>query len=336
MTCDGRLPELLMRADASGQIGFGHLVRTCAMAGNMRHNFRCRIYSWDSTGAPLSDWARQQAADAGAEISAIEASTMQEADRAFIDILDASPEPPLTVLDNYYFQADYQREVRRRSKALICLDDMHDRHFVADLLISFVPLPRSLFSMDRHTQFLSGFRYASLREPFMRPRRNLPRGSVVVAMGGADPLGLTDRIVPMLRKAMPEPVIEIVAGAGVRIGSAIDGLYRTVVHRNLNAGEMAALFDRAMLGVFPASTICLEAFSRQCPVAAGFFTGNQLDFYRTGVDQGLFIPLGDLRTTDLSPLRNLSALPSADNLPDFQAGRNELISQFRRLVGSEM
>ena len=211
---------------------------------------------------------------------------------------------------------------------------MHDRHFIADLLISFVPLPRHLFSMERHTQFLSGFRYAALRDPFMQPRRNLTRGSVVVAMGGADPLSLTDRIVPMLRKTMPDPVIEIVAGAGVRIGSAIDGLYRTVVHRNLNAGEMAALLDRAMLGVFPASTICLEAFARQCPVAAGFFTDNQLDFYRTGVEQGLFIPLGDLRATDLSPLRDLTQLPTADNLPDFQTGRNELISLFRQLAGT--
>lgn len=325
--------RLIIRADASRTTGFGHLVRSCAMAGYMSHDFECLICTWDSTGTPLTSWARHQAEDAGAGIVALCGASRNEADDEFLRLLEAEEETPLTVLDNYYYGPEYQRQVRERSRALICLDDMHDRHFIADILISFVPLDRSRFSMEPYTRFLSGFEWSFLRAPFLRPiPRNSKRHSIMIAMGGADPLELTGKVARGVREALPDATIEIVAGNSVRLDSSIDMMPRTVVHRNLDATEMADLFDRSMLGIFPASTICVEAFARRVRVGAGYFTDNQVDFYHEGVKRGLFIPLGDLRadSTDWNILRDTGWQENTE-MPDFINARNRLITLFRDL-----
>ena len=36
----------------------------------------------------------------------------------------------IVVLDNYFFTTDYQRAIKQKGCRLVCIDDMHDKHYV--------------------------------------------------------------------------------------------------------------------------------------------------------------------------------------------------------------
>lgn len=300
------------------------------MAGYLRHDFDCHIYSWNADGTPPSVWMESQARDNGATLIPLSGKTIDEANADFTARLDATTQRVVTILDNYYFDTDYQRSVRSRSRALICLDDVHDRHFAADYVISFCPLDREFFSLEPYTRLFTGFQWSFLREPFFAklPPAGMPRESLVMAIGGADPEGLTEPILRAVRDALPDVPLEVIAGETVRLSSEVDAMPRVIVHRRLDATQMVDVMDRAKMGLFPASTICMEAFSRKLPVAAGFFTGNQLDVYAAGVRRNLFIPLGDLHDPDINAL--VRAWSNDDRgtaeMPDFGKTRRMLVT----------
>lgn len=334
-------PLIILRADASGKVGFGHFVRTCALARYLAPFAKCLIYSYnDDNSTYFSPWQRQQGDDAQAILFPLPATSLDEANRLFIakvnELYSTSPfrtERPVIILDNYYFDADYQLQLLPLAKKLICFDDMHLRHFVCHQVVSFIPLRKELFSLEPYTELLAGFEYAPLREPFLAPisNRHTNRTSsnpqqIILAMGGADPLNLTNTLLPQIREIVPEAIINVVAGQTVKLSSETDSMSRVIVHRSISAQEMADLFDTSDLGIFPASTICIEAFARKLPVAIGFFTDNQVDFYHEAINRNLAIPLGDLRNPNLSILTQ-NQFPRNENFIDFHDARNNFINK---------
>ena len=263
-------PRVLLRADAGRRTGFGHYIRTSALADILSDGFECEVVSYDT-----------------------ESGTMAGHNEDFLRLIRRGD---VVVLDNYFYDTDYQREVRSRCRALVCVDDMHDRHFVADALFSFCPLSREDFSLEDYTRFYGGLEWAFLRAPFLRPqvRRDWPPrvSRVALAMGGSDPFGLTDKMIGVLRLAFPGVVIDVIAGRDAAVAAPEGEDLR--IWRGVDADTISDIFDSADAGVFPASTVCVEAFARRLPVAAGYFVDNQTDFYRHGVSNGWFLPLGNL------------------------------------------
>ncbi len=45
----------------------------------------------------------------------------------------------IVVLDGYHFGTNYQKQIKLKGAKLVCIDDMHDKEFVADLIINHIP-----------------------------------------------------------------------------------------------------------------------------------------------------------------------------------------------------
>ena len=41
----------------------------------------------------------------------------------------------IVVLDGYHFDTNYQTKIKQKGCKLVCIDDLHDKHFVADIII---------------------------------------------------------------------------------------------------------------------------------------------------------------------------------------------------------
>ena len=332
----GRRPRMVLRADAGRGIGFGHFIRTLALAAYLRDDFDCVVASRNPDRDGLSDYQLAEAEKAGAGVLDLPFRERDEFDSRFLNIL--FPED-IVVLDNYYYDSAYQDAVRSRCRRLVCIDDVHDRHFTADAVMTFLPLSRVLFSLAPHTQFYSGIEWSFLREPFLAPvcRRRGDEGNplrIVMALGGADPFGLTDKMLGVIAEVLPDAMIDVIAGDTVQVSA--EGMPSVKVYRRVSAEGVRALLDVADMGVFPASTVCVEAFSRLLPVAAGHFVDNQEEFYAEGVRRGWFAPLGSLHdSTDLLAERIRHAVESLPErkVPefDFQKGRRRIIDFFRNL-----
>lgn len=331
----GNAPRVLLRADAGSNIGFGHFVRTSALASYLRDEFRCVVASYNPDGA-VSDYQKGLVDESGATMLPLNAGSLDDADSLFLDAIEPGD---LVVLDNYYFSTTYQTAVRKKAGTLVCIDDVHDRHFVADVVMTFCPLTRNDFSLEPYTRFYGGMEWSFLREPFLRPRvdrrewGDSPR--VVMAMGGADPFKLTDKMIGLVRETVPGVSLDVVAGQTVEVLTPASDTLR--VWRQLDAAHMTELFDSADWGIFPASTVCVEAFSRGLPVAAGHYVGNQEELYAHGVREGWFAPLGCLLdSAEQISARLANALDSLAlrRAPDFDfiARRQDIIDIFKSLT----
>lgn len=76
------------------------------------------------------------------------------------------------VLDNYFFTTDYQRAIKEKGCCLVCVDDMHDKHYVADVVINHGLTDESLFDVEPYTKLCLGFDWALLRHPFIEAVKN--------------------------------------------------------------------------------------------------------------------------------------------------------------------
>src|SRR5690606_30136060 len=112
----------------------------------------------------------------------------------------------IVVLDGYHFQTEYQRIIKNTGCKLVCIDDIHAYHFVADAVINHAPgLISDKYSGESCTKYFLGLKYALLRKPF----RTLPneknyqnrQENVFICLGGADPYNDTLKVVKRCESA---------------------------------------------------------------------------------------------------------------------------------------
>jgi pseudaminic acid biosynthesis-associated protein pseG len=326
--------KVIFRADAGPTTGFGHFMRSLALAGYLNDDFECVFTTYNAAEHKPSEYQLEEISRV-CRYFHIEAATMQEFDDKFVETLNGDE---IVVLDNYYFTAEYQQRIKERSYRLVCIDDIPNRRFVADVFITPSPIERSKFYIDDSVFFLGGLKYALLRMPFLNSSEHVgsctAHGRLVIALGGADPYRLTDKILQILYKISSKYTIDIIAGDTVRIDNELAA--KVNIHRRLNGSRIATLFGNADIGIFSASTVCVEAIACGLPVAAGWYVDNQKEFYDYGVANSLFAPLGSFMDCEtileerLRSVLNASHHKTAPKI-DFQQGKEEIIELFKNL-----
>lgn len=326
--------KVILRADAGKTIGFGHFIRSLALAGYLNDYFDCGFCTFNPTELQPSPYQIDEICKVCSFVN-IEALNQKEYDIKFLNSLKGDE---VVVLDNYYFSTEYQKAIKDKGCRLVCIDDMHDRHFVANAVITVTPNDKSKFSMESYTRFLGGIDHSFLRPEFFKQKLRKSKAAdvkkVVLAMGGADAFGLTDKMIEILLNEKPNIELSVIAGDTVDINPK----YRDSVNirRRLSAKEIVNLFSESDMGMFPTSTICMEALACKLPVAAGWYVDNQEELYNYGVSVGLFMPLGNLLDDKIllheriKKAFNIANFPDATNI-DFNKGRMETIGLFKSL-----
>lgn len=330
--------RVLFRADASKTVGYGHFIRSLALADYLKDDFDCYFATFNSDTEDKfpTSLQFQQITEICNHIP-IYALTLEEYNTRFLEEVQSSD---IVVLDNYYFTTEYQQKIKDSGCKLVCIDDVHNRHMVCDLLITVCPLRRDMFSLESNARFLGGIEYGLLRDVFFNdpPERNI-QGEVkriVLAMGGADAFNLTDKITTIVHEIFSNAAIDVIAGDTVSVSD--DTCRIASIHRNLAADQIVSLMDSADIGVFPASTVCIEAFSRRLPVIAGYYVDNQKEFYDYGVKHNYFAALDCLLDEEDALKSRLEKIKATSrpcpNRIDFNFRREEIKNCFIELSKS--
>ena len=281
--------KIFFRADASGQIGYGHFIRTLALADMLKDDFECKFFTSEPTEYQIG------------ELQKVCSYVSLYEDTKFEDFLDCLDGTEIVVLDNYFYTTEYQREIKAKGCKLVCIDDIHDKHYVADMVINHALTEESLFDVEPYTRLCLGYEYALLRSPFLKPVKNEHRNNdIIVNFGGADPYGVTDRIVSMLVELDTPYNIIVILGEKVRLSK--ENREKVTIRQNLSAEKMAMLFEQSAAGILSASTVCIEALSRNLPLMVGYHVDNQTEIYRVLKDSKRVMPLGFLQETSIDTL----------------------------------
>jgi spore coat polysaccharide biosynthesis predicted glycosyltransferase SpsG len=274
--------RILFRADAGAEIGYGHFIRTLALADMLKEDFECVFY----TQAP-TEYQRKECEKV---CPLVELPADETRFQSFLDVLRGDE---IVVLDNYFFTTEYQNAIKNKGCKLVCIDDMHNKHYVADAVVNHGPVTEDEFDIDPCTKLYLGDGYKLLRKPFLQPLSDKQRDNIaIVNLGGADPFKLTDKVVSLLLRAGTPYHVLVILGDSVYL--SVENREKVKVRSRLSAEQMAELFETSAFGILPASTVSIEAGSRGLPLLTGYQVDNQEEGYRDSAKKGLFIPLGNL------------------------------------------
>lgn len=277
------MKKIYFRADASSDIGYGHFVRSLALADILKDDFDCYFATIHPTEYQLNEMSK-----------VCQYLPIPDDDSHYDYFLSLLTGDEIVVLDNYFFTTEYQQKIKDKGCKLVCIDDMHDKHYVADVVINHGLSNVSLFDVEPYTRLCLGLEWSLLRKPFLeaRPFEEREKDHVVVGFGGVDYHNLTTKITSVLSKYPNIKKITTIVGDANKYIENILAIPKVEIRKNLSAQEVADLFCRAEFAVLPASTILIEALACSCPVASGYYVDNQVEVYHYLLEQNYIKGLG--------------------------------------------
>ena len=264
---------LLIRADATTQMGTGHVMRCLAL-----------VQVWKEKGGQVvflshceNQALKNRIIDEGCNLIPIENPYPHPDDlKETLRILELhapcsmprAPRPWLA-LDGCHFDAGYQRKIQMSGYRLLVIDDMGALdHYYADVILNQNIKSDNLeYPCEQQTVLLLGTKYALLRKEFVswhNGKRDIPgvARKILLTMGGSDPDNVTLKVIDAI-KLLKDTGIEvqvIVGPSNPHLNILMDAMlsatcYMRCVH---NVTNMPELMSWADIAVSAAGSTCWE------------------------------------------------------------------------------
>lgn len=276
--------KIFFRADAGPEIGYGHYIRSLALADMLKQDFDCTMYTQSPTDYQLRE------ADGICTVVAL-----PNDDSKFDVFLKYLHGDEIVVLDNYFFTMDYQRAIKFKGCKLVCIDDTHEIHYIADAIICQSPgVVATQYDVEAYTKMYGGLEYSLLRKPFLMQQTHIERdySTAVVAMGGADSNNLTQMYVEALLQNQHIDHIQVIIGDAYQWPLVENK--QVEYHRNVSAVQLSELFASAGVVILPASTMTREALACGANILSGYYVDNQKEDYEWYAANHYVIGMGDM------------------------------------------
>jgi UDP-2,4-diacetamido-2,4,6-trideoxy-beta-L-altropyranose hydrolase len=283
---------IIFRADGNAEIGMGHFMRSLSLAEMLKNDFIIQFAIRIPNGFQIQEL--EKVCDKWIGLSNDESH--------FDEFLKLLSGEEIVVLDNYYYCTDYQKAIKAKGCKLVCIDDLHDKHFVADAVINHAEFPNVQdYSIEAETQLYLGNRYALLRKDFLESfERDIDieeEEKILICLGGIDKYGIGLKLVDWLVDCSSVRMIkeitlingysEITERRAEKVGVKVRFL------ENQTPTEMKKMFQEVSIGIFPASTVAIEACAMRLPFLTGFFVDNQKDILSGFIKNSIALSLGD-------------------------------------------
>jgi UDP-2,4-diacetamido-2,4,6-trideoxy-beta-L-altropyranose hydrolase len=286
------MQKIYFRADAGAEIGYGHFIRSLALADMLKGYFDCTFFTAEPTPYQIGEMEKV------CKYVALEANAKLQ---SFLDYLKGDE---IVVLDNYFYSTDYQKSIKTKGCKLVCIDDLHDKHFVADIVINqAINVTPADYSCEEYTRFAFGSDYWLLRNPFFDANKKATTKritssqlKVVIAFGGSDSLDLTGKIIRTVIGI--GDVQEVTAIVGDAYSFAKVDSPKAHYVKNLSAQQIADLFISSDVAVLPASTMMNEALVCGIHIIGGYYVPNQENDYYAFLREKMIEGVGDFTSTD--------------------------------------
>ena len=208
---------MIIRADASTQIGIGHLMRCLALAKAWQDSGGMIVFVI-AMGVPRIE-ARLQSE--GMEVVHLSVQPGSNDDAIQTADLARRRKASWVVVDGYHFGADYQRIIKDSGLYLLAIDSGYSRHYYARIVLNQnIHADEGLYeNRELYTQLLIGTRYILLRPEFLEWRgwkREIPgvARKVLVTLGGGDPDNVTLKVILALQQVEVKGLEAVVVVGG--------------------------------------------------------------------------------------------------------------------------
>jgi UDP-2,4-diacetamido-2,4,6-trideoxy-beta-L-altropyranose hydrolase len=313
--------KVVIRTDASFELGTGHVVRCLTLARALREKCNAAV-SFICRPAPGDQ--RERIAEAGFAVATLTGTPSEDADETAA-ILDSILPCDWLIVDHYGLGREWEAAVRGVRRVMV-IDDLTDRPHDCDLLLNQTPVPelaeRCRAQVPAQCRLLAGPAYALLDPAFAHAHRQwrAPNGTVerlFVSFGGTDPPDMTGRALRALATvAAPALEVDVTAGAGMpqreRLRALVAELPRARLH--VGAAHMADLMAGTDLAIGACGMTALERCAAGLPALVISIADNQVESARALAVRGAVEYLGTVPEVTEDLIRD--AVSTALRRPD--------------------
>ena len=296
------IPTLIIRADATVEIGTGHVMRCLALA-----------QGWNDRGGEAlfishceSDALRDRIYKEGFRFTFLDRTCPDASDlENTLDIIGSEKTGSVkwVVLDGYHFTSEYQQAIRDGGHRLVVMDDMnHLPVYHADILLNQNLHALNLkYRCDSETIMLLGSRYVLLRREFLEYgnfRRHIPDKAqkILVTLGGSDPENVTLRIIDALKTLDDSEIdVKVVVGPANPHKEMLSNALKAARFPNellINPYNIPKLMAWADMAISAGGTTCWESMFMGLPSLVVILAVNQFGVVEHLMEGDLIINLG--------------------------------------------
>ncbi|MBC7411110.1 MAG: UDP-2,4-diacetamido-2,4,6-trideoxy-beta-L-altropyranose hydrolase [Bacteroidia bacterium] len=255
--------KLFFRADGSSTTGYGHVMRLLSVASMLNEKYDCIFL----TQCP-DTFLKTQIKLVCTKLIELPAhkNILQEAKYIADTILTSQD---VIMLDGYNFDTNYQRTIKKKCFKLVCIDDLFDKHFVADAIINHSEgINTKKYSIEHYTKLYLGTKYSILRKSFLgiTPVFNYKNKAhrVFINMGGSDEFNYSLKALKLALSNSSVKHIDIVVGSFYKFKTELNNIINKnthlpiVIHTNVSEADMCNLMQLSTIAICSASTVAYE------------------------------------------------------------------------------
>lgn len=318
---------LFIRADANETIGVGHIMRCLSIARAFVEKGKEVVFvTADHRADGLVDGFRTECletlwTDMDAEIDKM------------INVIQRN-NPELVLVDSYYVTRKYFSILSDLTRVAY-IDDLNKSQWNVDCLINY-NIFGTAFDYSSYAgagkKLLLGPCYAPLRDEFVGIKKHFTKNAitdVLVSAGGADPEGITERIIESICPNWPDVRFHFIVGL---LNPRIQGIKKlesgnVVLH--INERHMAELMQKCDIAIAAAGSTLYELCACGIPTITYTLADNQLIAAEEFQNQGVMLNAGDCRGDDQFMNKLTNCFIIVVNRPRI---RKELSSHMQNLV----
>ncbi|MBN1615180.1 MAG: UDP-2,4-diacetamido-2,4,6-trideoxy-beta-L-altropyranose hydrolase [Deltaproteobacteria bacterium] len=300
------LNNFLLRADATTEMGTGHIMRCLALA----HGLIGQGKEVTLLGRCTHEGLRDRIETSGVRFIAIDRPHPDPADLQRTIEIVSELRIHWVILDGYHFDVNFHRTIRKTGCRLLVVDDSSNlAAYQADILLNQnITARQELYAGSSINTFLLGLKYVLLRPEFLRKRqwlRELPEVAhkVLVTMGGADPDNATLKVIQALQRVNG---IELESRVVVGFTNPHLKTLRNAVEKSpcnidffVNVQDMSDQMAWADLAVAAAGSTCWELAFMGLPTCTIVIAKNQWPVAERLHEEGFSLNLGWYHSFDL-------------------------------------
>lgn len=251
--------KVLIRVDASTEIGTGHVMRCLALAQVLQDEGGEAIFVLATHAPNLESRLKSE----GMKVVHLDVEMGSIEDASETSALAHSCGCQWVVADGYHFLGECQRIIKDAGLSLLFIDDYgHAEHYYADFVLNQNVYAHEGFYQNResYTKLLLGTKYALLRREFWQWQgweREIPpvARKILVTLGGADPDNVTLKVIQAFQEVTVEEleVVVVVGGSNPHYEKLLAAVEKSGVsielRRNVtNMPDLMAWADVAIAG----------------------------------------------------------------------------------------
>jgi len=302
--------NVIIRTDASIEIGTGHVMRCLTLAKQLRNEgatvvFLCRNFPGNSIKI-----IEQEGFKVVSLLSEVEENNVKwvnnnwrkDTDATQLIIKNLNEQIDVLLVDHYGIDARWETEMRPFANKIIVIDDLANRKHDCDLLLD------QNYYLNMSSRYINllpiscvqllGPNYVLLRDEFMeidvtKINRTGEIKNVFIFFGGSDPTGETMKALEAIRD-IEVPVINVVVGAANPMKKKVEQWCNELINftYHCQVNNMAELMMEADFAVGAGGATTWERCYLKLPSLVTVVAENQLELTNDAAGTGCLINLG--------------------------------------------